>query len=846
MARPSLKLTQHPRRRPRWTTSILALTALFAAVMVSWAAETVPTDIQMPGTQPTPIDNPPTIDSVGNCGCHNFSGNRDAEAHPVYGWEGAMMGNAGRDPLFWSTVAIAEQDFLPGSGGVGDLCIKCHSVGGWLAGRSTPTDASSLIDGTDDEGVMCHFCHQMVNPDQENSIPSPPEGTYVEEQSGDFVAYDEATGEGYYGGAEYVLNSGGTRLGPFADHVAKHNAIPSPYFRDARFCGTCHDVSNPAVGDLAHNFGALLKPPGDTSGVPGAPVAGKAAFNNKPYEYGVVERTFSEFEASAMGAFPVQDFVTLPADLQVAGGAYERAYRRSLWGNCSATSATFCNTDVDCPGGETCITTSVNYQDGQVREYTCQTCHMAASVGLGAGNAKLGGNPLIRPDLPRHDQTGAAYWIQDAIKWQDDQGTLLFGGGLSATHREEMTHAQGRAEDHLRSAASLGAVQDGNLLKVRVTNLTPHKLISGYPEGRRMFLNIKWLDEFGAVVAENGAYGPLGNIVTDNAANPFNVESILDFDSTKIYEAKPGMTREWAQQLLSLGYPAGMVLEWDRLTNAPVHTLGELAGWPSPEGLHGFHFVLNNTMIHDNRIPPFGMDYDESVERSILPIPASQYGNPGPGGTYEYWDEEPFPIPVGAVSAEVRLYYQSTSWEYVQFLWKQNDGSVTFLANEGVNMLDAWLNAGGATAPEKRMSPPFEMASVPAMAVTGPTVNPPGTASGVSGSSMEVTGYDPGSGAISLAFTAACGATGSTVHYGNLANVSTYTWAASDCGLDSSGTGFFVPDPAVGESIFWVVVGNNADWEGGYGTDSHGGQRPPNVTNAAGCLRQQSVRNFCE
>jgi hypothetical protein len=111
---------------------------------------------------------------------------------------------------------------------------------------------------------------------------------------------------------------------------------------------------------------------------------------------------------------------------------------------------------------------------------------------------------------------------------------------------------------------------------------------------------------------------------------------------------------------------------------------------------------------------------------------------------------------------------------------------------------------------------------------------------------MEVTGYDPGSGAISLAFTAACGATGSTVHYGNLANVSTYTWAASDCGLDSSGTGFFVPDPAVGESIFWVVVGNNADWEGGYGTDSHGGQRPPNVTNAAGCLRQQSVRNFCE
>ena len=35
-----------------------------------------------------------------------------------------MMGNAGRDPLFWSTLAIAEQDFLPNPdpnqrGGVG-------------------------------------------------------------------------------------------------------------------------------------------------------------------------------------------------------------------------------------------------------------------------------------------------------------------------------------------------------------------------------------------------------------------------------------------------------------------------------------------------------------------------------------------------------------------------------------------------------------------------------------------------------------------------------------------------------------------------------------------------------
>ncbi|MEE8183708.1 MAG: hypothetical protein V3T95_00210 [Acidobacteriota bacterium] len=248
--------------------------------LVAYAADSVPTDVQIPGTQPFPIDNVPTINSVGNCGCHNFTGNLVPESAPVFGWQGGMMANAGRDPLFWATVAIAEQDFLPGTGGVGDLCLHCHSVKGWVEGRSTPTNGSGLDPNTDGEGIMCEFCHLLTNPDQLNTIPSPPEGTYIEEQNGDFVAYDETTGEGYYGGAQYVLNSGGTRLGPYTDHGAKHDAIPSAYNRDARLCGTCHDVSNPVVGDLAHNHGSMAPLPGSFSGIPGDPVGTKVAFNN--------------------------------------------------------------------------------------------------------------------------------------------------------------------------------------------------------------------------------------------------------------------------------------------------------------------------------------------------------------------------------------------------------------------------------------------------------------------------------------------------------------------------------------------------------------------------------------
>ena len=69
--------------------------------------------------------------------------------------------------------------------------------------------------------------------------------------------------------------------------------------------------------------------------------------------------------------------------------------------------------------------------------------------------------------------------------------------------------------------------------------------------------------------------------------------------------------------------------------------------------------------------------------------------------------------PPGATRAEIRLLYQPTSWEYVQFLYLANNGQNAFLANEGVNLLNAWLNTGmaephvmaTATWPELRRAP---------------------------------------------------------------------------------------------------------------------------------------------
>ena len=395
----------------------------------------------------------------------------------------------------------------------------------------------------------------------------------------------------------------------------------------------------------------------------GSPVPGKAAFNNFPYQYGIVERTFSEFKASVFDTTLVSSYAGLPADLKA--GAIQAAFNSAKG----------------------------NYADGDARYFSCQTCHVPATTGMGCNKA---GTPT-RTDLPLHDMTGGNYWMPDAILYQNTQNTLRLGGGLTATQIDAIKAGKNRAIQQLNLAASL--VVNGNTLKV--TNLTGHKLISGYPEGRRMWLNVKWYDGSSILLREDGAYGTItANI--NGTATP--VKTILNPGTTKVYEAHYGMTQEWANQLIALGYPPTLALSYDRVTGAVAYTLGQLAAQAPGTYHETFHFVLNNTVTKDNRIPPYGFSYNEARTRNALPVPATQYGNPAAGGTYNYWDEVALNPPPGATRAEIRLLYQPTSWEYVQFLYLANNGQNAFLANEGVNMRNAWLNTG--------MAEPHVMASV--------------------------------------------------------------------------------------------------------------------------------------
>lgn len=635
--------------------SILALALLVAAGI---ASQTVPTEVQQPGTQATEISSP-LLSSQCSC-CHSTidpacffcHSTIQPEADIWENWRGSMMSHASTDPLFWAALTVAEQDF----DGSGNLCLRCHVPIGWIEGRATPTDGSALLP-SDLDGVSCSICHKLVNPD---------DSEHIGVQHPPFVANDGGTPKkAYRGSAMYVLWGGAERLGPYSDPVTPHGWMQSKLHRSADLCATCHDVSNPVTGDLAHNNGAPLPlPQGNFSGVLGGPVTTKAAFLNEPHKYGVVERTSSEHRASALDTFEVADLAQLPVELR--SGALGRAHE----------AATLASPDA-------------NYADGTTRMFSCQSCHMQPVQGRGCN---LNTAP-IRQDMPRHDLTGGNTWMPLALKWLSEQGRLrtgpIVGRDLVALDRSIE-----RARTTLRNAAGLSVEGD----TVFVVNRTGHKLITGYPEGRRMWLRTRWYAPGDVLLRTDGEYG---GIEVEIGGADRMVKSLLapNDPTTHVWEAKLGITQTWAAQLLAMGSSPSLPLSFERTTGAVTMTLGQLAARPSGTEYPTLHFVLNNTTLSDNRIPPYGLSYDEAREYNALPVPPTQFGNPGPGGTFRHWDEVALQPPPGAARAEIELLYQTTSWEYVQFLYLANQGTHPTLSGTGQDVLDAWL-ATGMSEPE--------------------------------------------------------------------------------------------------------------------------------------------------
>jgi hypothetical protein len=176
---------------------------------------------------------------------------------------------------------------------------------------------------------------------------------------------------------------------------------------------------------------------------------------------------------------------------------------------------------------------------------------------------------------------------------------------------------------------------------VRVVNQTAHKLPSGYPEGRRVWLHLEAFDAADELVFASGEYDSDTGVLTHD-------------EQSVVYEIHGGLSPGLAA---ALGMPAG----------------------PS------FHFVLNDTVYHDNRIPPRGF-----TNAAFLAIQSPPVAHGYADG--QYWDDVAYELPNTAKSVRVRLYYQSTSKEYVEFLRDENVTNTM-----GQQLYDAWVTHGRST-----------------------------------------------------------------------------------------------------------------------------------------------------
>jgi hypothetical protein len=245
---------------------------------------------------------------------------------------------------------------------------------------------------------------------------------------------------------------------------------------------------------------------------------------------------------------------------------------------------------------------------------TCVGCHFERGTGKAAREGEM-----IYPDLAIHLIVGGNFFSPAAVNLTDP----LFPVGL------ELPHVIAAVDDSLRSAAKLVVTstlarpisvrgRDAFAIALRLTNLTGHKLPTGYPEGRRVYLEVSLFLAGTGTVAVSGRWDPAsGNVIDD--------------PQLRTYETKHGR----------------------------IET-GQAAG----ERTH--HLAKMNQVLTDTRIPPEGF-----MPRAADMVPAGRdYGS----GPYRNYDDVSYTVTAPDVARTstgtltIRAKYQVTDGEVVDFL----------------------------------------------------------------------------------------------------------------------------------------------------------------------------------
>jgi len=659
---------------------------------MSSARSTMP----LPGTQEQELSNitfPAPYNvfefAVTCMACH--SGTVDQNVAHGSNWAGTNMASAARDPIFRANEIIVN-DAVPGAG---NLCFRCHSPNGWQSGRFNPLlngdprgedMLHSIVLSTDDEGILCEACHRAADNVKMNVVPG-----------GSFPSTDSAfnlmngVNDWPHSGAPYpqgpnpgdpmgdstlIYVDGMTYLGPRPGSVDVTLGVAPD--AGTAFTGQGYAVYPtgwPAAGNMlspikrmqlglpefnslgqqyAYNpDGSLATHFEDPADVP------KDASNNKDY---MAQAISIEHPTAKSDFLSSSEFCGSCHELTVpigTGMPEQRTYTEwaySDWGRDTS--------------GDGVIGLTDDSLAEKVGDKRCQDCHMPKAkheytdetpVALNPDPMFTGFFPYGKDRNPTggtvlHKLAGANFGLPEMMKIVYPQVDMeivgadtgkdvrLFPGMMS--DRSSMWNRTTRnTQLSLREAVSIDISEPQEVspgvyeVEATVTNNTGHRVPSGYPDGRRMWVSLDVVNPLGTSVFSSGEYDGESATLHDSRATSTTITSP---DQAMIYE---------------------------KVTGADDDKDGGYVETPS---------LLNPVVIFDNRIPPSGFDKvkyesggvkfisytEEATKTGVIPaVDMNRFSDNVDHLTYR------FSAPEGMqLTAVAKMQYQSQSRPFMEML----------------------------------------------------------------------------------------------------------------------------------------------------------------------------------
>lgn len=240
----------------------------------------------------------------------------------------------------------------------------------------------------------------------------------------------------------------------------------------------------------------------------------------------------------------------------------------------------------------------------------CQDCHMEAVTGSASNTPGLPSRTVHS-----HRMVGANSLVPKVLaRERPDLGIT-----------EALLATADAAAEHLRTAATVEippppepAPGEVFSFDVVVTNECGHKLPTGYPEGRRLWLEVVVTDATGAELLRSGAIDP----------------------ATMVLDASDPQLRKYEARLGS-------------------------------DGEYNYHMVKQNEILFDSRIPPRGFRPTPDL------LPVGQDYPVLPDGSLAHWDTATYTLTVPAtavapLTVSATLWHQTTTPEFAAFLRDEN------------------------------------------------------------------------------------------------------------------------------------------------------------------------------